>query len=142
MILGRTVRGWAFLQVFTEGRPAAFRASAARSLALRWHALAHGLIDAVVARLLETRRPPEFRMPDKIVREEERIAAVLRRLETGAPLELRSGRLDFAQTMIGVALRYMDFRYPHDWKGAHPRLAVFVDAVAGRPAFASTEPPE
>jgi glutathione S-transferase len=116
---------------------------ASRREALRWHVLAHGLIDAVVARLLETRRPPEFRMADKIAREEERIASVLRRLETGAPLEPPSAgiRPDFPQVMIGVALRYMDFRYPHEWKGVHPRLGLFAEAMGVRPAFISTEPP-
>ncbi len=43
---------------------------------------------------------------------------------------------------MGVACQYIDLRYPHDWRGQHPRLkqwfggirraaVVHVDAAAG-----------
>lgn len=116
---------------------------AARRDALRWHSIAQGLIDAVVVRLLETRRPAHFAMPDKMAREEERVAAALRYIETGAHLEPPAikDKLDFDQIMIGVATRYMDFRYPHDWKSSHPRLAQFAQAISQRSSFQLTEPP-
>lgn len=110
---------------------------------LHWHALAHGIIDAVVGRLLETRRPPEFQMTDRMKREEERIAATLDVIERRIG-ELGSGaggRPDFGSLMIATALRYMDFRHPHDWQSSRPKLAAMVNQIASRPSFRETEPP-
>src|SRR5690349_13455352 len=47
-------------------------AGEARWDAMKWHALAHGVIDAVVSRLLETRRPAPLQMAERMKREEER----------------------------------------------------------------------
>ena len=117
--------------------------AAQRIEVLRWHGLGQGLIDAVVARLLETRRPAAFQMPDRMAREERRIARTLDSIET------RQGSADWlvgiaptlADITLGVALRYIDFRYPHDWRSGHPRLAERVTRLTARPSFTETEPP-
>ena len=110
---------------------------------LQWHALAHGIIDAVVARVLETRRPPEYQMADRMAREEERIAATLDMLENRISALNGSARdkPDFGSLMLATALRYLDFRYPHDWKTSRPGLASMVEKLATRTSFRETEPP-
>lgn len=118
-------------------------AGPSRRDAMNWHALAHGVIDAVVSRLLETRRPTEFQMSERMKREEERIASVLAYVESH--LDQLPGadpqRSSFAEIMIGVAMRYTDFRYSCDWRASQPRLAQLVDRLATRASFIETEPP-
>ncbi|TCT06212.1 glutathione S-transferase family protein [Aquabacter spiritensis] len=118
-------------------------AGPARWEALRAHARAHALIEAVVARLLELRRPDAFQMPDRVAREEARVAALLDAMEQtvpDAPLA-PDAPVGFGDLMLAVALRYTAFRYPHDWAPAHPRLAARLAALAERPAIRETEPP-
>jgi glutathione S-transferase len=114
-----------------------------RWITLRWHALAHGIIDAVVARLLELRRPQVLQMPERMLREETRIARTLTAIETGFGNGdyLVANRLTVADLMLGVALQYIDFRYPHDWRSATPRLAAWSGPILQRRSFTNTLPP-
>jgi glutathione S-transferase len=118
-------------------------AGAARWDAMHAHALAHGLIDAVVARLLETRRPSAFQMPERMAREEERIAATLGVLDSGSRNRASNGLASpgFVDLMLGVALFYCDFRFPGDWRSTHPALAELAERLKDRPSFALTGPP-
>ena len=52
-----------------------------RWITLRWHALAHGIIDATTTRLQELRRPPMLQMPERLQWEEARIARTLAAIE-------------------------------------------------------------
>ncbi len=109
---------------------------------LRWQALADGLLDAVVARLLESRRPVAQQSTDNIRRQEEKIT---RSIEyTAQQLSqawLMSDRFTLADLVMAVALEYIDFRYPHDWRGRHPRLGEWLAGIGARPAFVETRPP-
>lgn len=112
----------------------------ARWTALRGHALAHAIIDAAVTRLLETRRPESFQMPDRMAREETRLGRILDRAE----IELGDGdpnRPSLVELMLGVALQYLDFRHPHGWRTQRPRLAALTARLATRPSFRDTQPP-
>jgi glutathione S-transferase len=110
---------------------------------LRWQALAHGLIDATVVRLLDLRRPEALRSAEVRAREEARIARVLDGIERdiGGRQWLCSGRLTIADLVLAVALQYMDFRYPHDWRASRPALAAWARTIHARPSFTDTEPP-
>lgn len=110
---------------------------------LRWHALAHGIIDACVVQVLESRRPEDKRMADRAARELARIGRILdgAAAEVPGPGALVGGRLTLADLMFGVALQYIDFRIPHDWRSTRPRLAAWLADVAVRPAFTRTLPP-
>ena len=110
---------------------------------LRWHALGHGLIDATVVRLLETRRPEAFQMPERMRREEARFARIVAAIETemAAGPWITGDAPSIADITVGVALSYADFRYPHDWRSTAPRLARWAETMAARPAFATTLPP-
>src|SRR3989344_4717507 len=110
---------------------------------LRWEALADGILDAVVVRLLESRRPVAQQSSDNIRRQEEKVARSLeyiaRRLSNGP--WLMSDRFTLADLAIGVALEYTDFRYPHDWRRRHPRLGSWLAGIGARPSFIETLPP-
>lgn len=110
---------------------------------LRWHALAHGIIDATTTRLQELRRPEALQMPEKLRWEETRIARALRAVENdfGGGAFLVGDHLTIADLTLGVALQYMDFRYPHDWRSAAPQLAKWSAAIHRRPSFTGTLPP-
>lgn len=110
---------------------------------LRWQALADGMLDAVVIRLLESRRPTAQQSADNIRRQEEKIT---RSIEYTAPhlspgAWLMSDRFTLADLVMAVALEYIDFRYPHDWRGRHPRLGQWLDGIGARAAFLETRPP-
>ncbi len=119
------------------------REGKARWAALLWHARAHALIEAAVARLLELRRPEGLRMPERIEREERRFAEILDFIEREMPATPWFGgeQIAIGDLILGVALRYAAFRYAHDWQSTHPRLAERLQALEARPAFRETEPP-
>lgn len=109
-----------------------------------WQALGNGMIDATIARILELRRPPEKQMPEKMQREEARIArafATADRAYQGGKF-LVGAKFSLADLVLGVACQYVDLRYPHDWRGAHPRLKAWFDGIAARPSFMATLPPD
>ena len=115
----------------------------ARWEVLRWHALAHGLIDATVARLLDLRRPEPLRSTEVRAREEVRIARTLDAIEKSIARRQWAclDRLTLADVVLGVALQYIDFRYAHDWRGKRPALAKWAARATSRPSFAKTLPP-
>jgi glutathione S-transferase len=101
------------------------------------------VIEATQARLLDARRPEAQRSREVQAREEVRIARALDAIDAGlAGREwLCLGRLTLADIVLGVALQYIDFRYPHDWRAARPALAKWAARTTSRPSFASTLPP-
>ena len=110
---------------------------------LRWQALADGMLDAAVSRLLESRRPAEQQSAENIRRQEDKIARSMeyteRRLGQGP--WLMENRFTLADLVMAVALEYIDFRYPHDWRGRHARLAQWLAGVSARPSLIETRPP-
>ena len=109
----------------------------------RWHALADGMMDAVVARLIEINRPEQYRMDEAIEKQERKIAAALGSLNRAAHKRefLVGEAYSMADLGIGVALEYIDFRYPHDWRDRFPELAFWLASISVRPAFRETVPP-
>ncbi|MEO7726755.1 MAG: glutathione S-transferase N-terminal domain-containing protein [Burkholderiales bacterium] len=110
-----------------------------------WQALGHGIIDATVARVLETRRPADKQMPEKMQREEARIARAFEAADHefagGTYLVSDSDFFTLADLVMGVACQYIDLRYPHEWRSKHPRLRQWLSGIAARPCFATTLPP-
>ncbi len=108
-----------------------------------WQAMGNGIIDAGIARIMEIRRPEDKQMPEKIAREEKRIARAIDLAET--TLQgwefLIGNRFSLADLVMGVGLQYTDFRFPHDWRSSHPRLAKWFAGIAGRKSFEETLPP-
>ncbi len=108
-----------------------------------WQALGNGMIDATIARVLESRRPADKQMPEKMQREETRIARAFATAVGACPggQFLAGSKFSLADLVLGVAFQYIDIRYPHDWRGAHPRLEQWFEGIAGRKSFEETLPP-
>lgn len=113
-----------------------------RWVMLRFQALADGVLDAVVARLLESRRPPEQQSAKDIARQEEKIARALAWTDSQMRGDWLVGSgFSIADLTVGVMLDYTDFRYPHDWAARHPKLARWHQAIRQRPSFVATRAP-
>ncbi len=82
-------------------------------------------------------------MSERLEWEEARIARTLAAIETnlGPNACLVGNYLTIADLALGVALQYVDFRYPHDWRSAAPRLAKWSAAIHVRSSFTKTLPP-
>ena len=108
-----------------------------------WQALGNGVIDAAVARVLESRRPEDKRMPENIEREESRIRRAVATAESrfAGSTFLVGNRFTLADLIFGVAVQYVDFRYPHDWRSQAPKLAKWHLNVTQRKSFQETLPP-
>ena len=116
---------------------------AERLRAQLWNTLGIGIVDATVARLLEDRRPQAERSASFIARQEDKIARALAwadKAERGAAY-LVGERFTIADLGLASALEYVDFRYAHDWRSKHPRLARWLAGISTRGSFAETVPP-
>jgi len=111
---------------------------------LWWQALGNGIIDAVVERRLELRRLPFNQSMEKVAAEEGRVRRAIDAAESTVRRRrfLVGGAFTMADVVMGVALQYTDFRYPHDWHDRAPRLARWLAAIARRKSFRETLPPE
>lgn len=110
---------------------------------LRWQALADGILDAVVSRLLESRRPAERHSPEAMALQERKVAQALAFAEKThkGKTSLVNERLTLADLAFAVALGYTDFRYAHDWRKSHPQLAAWFAEISKRAWFVETRPP-
>ncbi len=108
-----------------------------------WQALGNGIIDAAIHRIFETRRPPEHQLADHMEREAKRVrrAIALAEKSFAGDEYLLASRYTLADLVLGVALQYVDFRYPHEWRADSPKLAAWHAGIVARPAFQDTLPP-
>lgn len=106
---------------------------------MRKHALGNGLMEASVARRVESLRARE---PDREKNMARQITVSRRGLDC---LEAAAGSLgpagDLGNLCIASALGYLDYRFPADrWRDGRPRLADWFAACSRRPAVAATLP--
>ena len=109
-----------------------------------WQALGNGIIDAVVGRVTEMRRLPRTQWPEQTAREEQRVHRAIDAAEhecTGSRF-LVGKTFTLADIVLGVALQYTDFRYPHDWRARAPKIARWYAGIVKRKSFKKTLPPE
>lgn len=110
----------------------------------RWHALADGIMDAVIVRMLELRRAPESRDVAIISKQEHKVEAALQY----ADQQMRDLDADFlccdyltiADVAFSVALDYINLRYSHNWADKHLRLAAWFTVINQRQSFQQTLP--
>src|SRR5688572_28962573 len=106
--------------------------------ALRWHALGDNLLDNLVPWRGELMRPKAQQSPDTLTAYDAKTRASLDFLE-GEAAALGSAAIGIGQVAVGVALGYLDFRFPDlGWRDGHPQLADWHASFAQRPSFRNT----
>ncbi|MEX0732152.1 MAG: glutathione S-transferase C-terminal domain-containing protein [Aquisalimonadaceae bacterium] len=102
-------------------------------------ALADGVMEAVLQRVMELRRPPQRQDSAFVDKLEGRINRSLRRIND--ELAGLAGDPPTADAIaVACALEYVDFRFPVNWRETYPGLAAWADAFAVRSSMVSTRP--
>lgn len=112
---------------------------AARWTALRRQALADGMMDAAVLRMVESRRPENLRSAEWDARQKLKVAQGLAALED----DHLGPQLDIGTLTVAIMLDYLDFRFKaDDWRAGHPKLAAWHKSFASRASLQKTLPHE
>jgi len=121
-----------------QGKGAFFPpAGPARWTALRRQALADGMADAAVLRMMESRRPDGQRSPEWDARQKLKVTQGLAALEA----DHLGPQLDIGTLAIAIVLDYLDFRFKaDDWRARHPKLAAWHKTFATRASLQKTLP--
>lgn len=113
---------------------------AARWKALRFQAIADGIMDASILRLLEGKRDAGERSDGWIERQRTSVHAALDTLENEADA-LSGGPLTIGQISVAVMLGYVSFRFADDdWQKGRPNLSAWYEGFAKRASMIETEP--
>lgn len=115
-------------------------AGPARWVALRRQALADGMADAGVLRMMENRRSePSQRSPEWIARQKLKMEQGLDALEADAGDF--GGGFDIGHLTVAIVLDYFDFRFGVEgWRNHRPNLARWHEQVSKRASLKSTMP--
>jgi glutathione S-transferase len=111
-----------------------------------WEALGDGLLDAAVAARMEAvwpHRAANERSQAWIDRQFEKIHRSLKAMGQGLGDKpfCHGIHLSLADVATGVALGYLDFRFPDiNWRSDHPNLAKLYEKLAQRPSFIDSQP--
>lgn len=111
----------------------------------RWEALADGICDAMIAIVLEAKRPAKLQSKDWIARQQQKVAAGVaeQARELGENAWCNGESYSLADIATGCALGYLDLRNPEmDWRRDYPNLAGLAERLAKRPSFQETLPPK
>jgi glutathione S-transferase len=114
-------------------------AGAARWTVLRRQALADGMMDAAVARRLESLRPANEQSPSAMAGQRGKVLGGLDALEAEA--DKLGDKADIGLISIACALGYLDFRFANeDWRSGRPRLTRWFETFSQRPSLQATLP--
>lgn len=111
-----------------------------------WEALADGVLDAAILARLEATwagRTNAQRSPAWIERQLGKVRASVKAMGLGlGDKPFCAGiHLSLADVAVGVALGYIDFRFPEiDWRTDNPNLLKLYDKLMLRPSFEETRP--
>jgi glutathione S-transferase len=111
----------------------------------RWEALADGCTDAVVAMVMEKRRPAELQYDEWLTRQRGKVDRALHAMSDD--LAQRAwccgGSFNLSDVAVGCCLGFIDLRLPDvDWRKSHPNLSKLADKLAQRASFRDTVPPQ
>jgi glutathione S-transferase len=115
-----------------------------RALVRRWEALADGMCDALVAVVMEKRRPPEKQDATVIERQMLKVERGLRDMSRamGEGKWAAGERFSLADIAVGCMLGYLDLRMAElNWREDYPNLARLYKALMKRPSFNESVPP-
>ncbi|CCG40705.1 glutathione S-transferase N-terminal domain-containing protein [Magnetospirillum molischianum] len=129
-----------YLDSLHDGQKLVPATGGARWTQKRLEALADGILDALLAKRVETTmRPEEKRWPDWIARQEAAADRGLAQLED--EVSAWGDTFQIGQIAVVAALGYLDFRFPEtSWRSRYPALAAWYVALSRRPSVAATEP--
>lgn len=136
------IAGW--LETFTAA-PRLIPADPAEAVRVRqFEALADGITDAVVAVVLEGRRPESLRSEDVVARQLQKVERGLDRLD-----ELAMGRnwlhgdaMSLGDIAVGAMVGFIELRLPQfNWQNGRSNLTALITRLFERPSFADTVPP-
>ena len=116
---------------------------AARWTALRREALADGILDAAILRLLEGRRPASEQSAAWIEKQKNVIGRAFDALEAEADKlgDPTASPTTIGHITIGCACGYIDFRFGGDnWRATRPKLAKWFEGFSKRPSLSATVP--
>ena len=108
-----------------------------------WEALADGICDAAIAVRLESNRPKNQQSPETIKRNLGKVDQGLVTAARGLADKIwcSGSTFSLADVATGVALGYLDFRFPQiEWKKTYPNLAKLAEKLGTRASFADTLP--
>lgn len=110
---------------------------AQRWRALKFQALADGIMDAAVGRRMEMGRPREDARDALMARHKAAVERALDVLEADPPHRAA----DIGSVAVACALGYLDLRFAADnWRDQHPKLTAWEAAFAEEPGIARTIP--
>ena len=111
-------------------------AGPARWAALTGHALAQGLLDALILWRNERDKPEGRQTPEWLSAFAVKTTATLDRFEAMVPAEDAFG---ISEITMGCALSYLDFRFPDlEWRRGRDRLAAWHVTFEARPSVKAT----
>ena len=118
--------------------PALFPAlGAARWRALKFQAMADGILDAAVPCRGELAKPKEAARDAQIARFKAAMARTVDALETDPPHR----HVDIGSIAVACALGYLDFRFGAEpWRPGHPKLTAWFEEFSKNPGIAQTVP--
>ena len=109
----------------------------ARWTALRRQALADGMMDAAVLRMMESKKPENLRSADWDQRQKLKVTQGVAALEA----DHLGPQLDIGTLSVAIVLDYLDFRFKaEDWRPAHPKLAAWHKTFSERASLKKTLP--
>ena len=111
-----------------------------RLVALRRQSLGDGMLDTMLMWRGEQLRAPEHQSIKHMQAWRLKTIVSVDMLEEEAAV-LASARFSIGHIALGVALGYIDFRFPElAWRNGHPRLAAWHKAFEARPSARANEP--
>ncbi len=113
------------------------RTDEARWVVARAHALADGILDAAVLRIVEGRRGPNEQSPSWIHRWESQFQRGIAQMENQLPNLPEN--ITIAHIAFASVLGYLDFRYPDiGWQKDYVNLADWYAVFSQRPSMQET----
>ncbi len=131
-----------YLDSLNQGRKLFPEESGERWRALRLQALADGVLEAGVARIIEqVRRPADKLWEGWIDRQNGKILKTLDVIEAMTARGELAEEPTIGEVSLACALGYLDFRYPDlGWRDGRPALTAWNVAMKERPSIAQTQP--
>ena len=112
-----------------------------RLVALRRHALGDGMLDTMLMWRGEQLRPAASQSIKHMQAWKLKTNVSVDMLEEREAAALEASRFSIGHIAIGVALGYIDFRFPElAWRNGHPRLARWYETFAARPSVKANPP--